>query len=48
LIHLPLSVIAAFGLAMIACHNLLDAQSFQVQGWRGPGSAVPGAGANFG
>src|SRR2546430_1129179 len=32
---------------MIACHNLLDAQSFQVQGWRGPGSAVPGAGAKL-
>jgi uncharacterized membrane protein len=47
LIHLPLRVIAAFGLTMIAFHNLLDAQLFQVQGWRGPGSAVPGAGAKL-
>ena len=39
LIHLPLRVIAGFGVAMIALHNLLD--RFHVQGWQGPGSAVP-------
>ena len=45
LIHLPLKVIAAFGVAMIALHNLLD--KFPVQGWRGPGSPVPGIGAKL-
>jgi uncharacterized membrane protein len=45
LIHLPLHVIAGFGVAMIALHNLLD--RFQVQGWRGPGSAVPSYGAKL-
>ena len=35
LIHLPLRVIAGFGVVMIALHNLLD--SFHVQGWQGPG-----------
>jgi uncharacterized membrane protein len=39
LIHLPLKVVAAFGLAMIVFHNLLD--SFVVQSWRGPESPVP-------
>ena len=45
LIHLPLRVVAGFGLLMIALHNLLD--GFHVQGWRGPGSAVPGYGAKL-
>ena len=45
IIHLPLKVIAAFGVAMIALHNLLD--KFPVQGWRGPGSPVPGIGAKL-
>jgi uncharacterized membrane protein len=45
LIHLPVKVIAAFGIAMIALHNLLD--KFPVQGWRGPGSPVPGIGAKL-
>src|SRR6267378_6541973 len=36
LIHLPLRIVAAFGIAMIALHNLLD--RFQVTGWQGPGS----------
>jgi len=40
LIHLPKSAIAAFGLLMIALHNLLD--DVHVQGWRGPGTAIPG------
>jgi uncharacterized membrane protein len=40
LIHLPLRYIAALGIGMIALHNLLD--RFQVQGWRGPNSPVPG------
>jgi len=45
LIHLPRIAIAAFGLLMIACHNLFD--SFRVQGWRGPGTPVPGLGAKL-
>jgi uncharacterized membrane protein len=45
LIYLPLKVIAGFGIALIALHNLLD--RFKVQGWRGPGSAVPGLGAKL-
>ena len=45
LIHLPLKVIAAFGIAMIALHNLLD--GVQVQGWQGPGSPVPSLGAKL-
>lgn len=39
LIYLPLKVIAALGIAMIALHNLLD--GVQVNSWQGPGSAVP-------
>lgn len=45
LIRLPLRVITALGLAMIALHNFVD--RFQVQGWRGPGSPVPGVGAKL-
>jgi len=45
LIHLPVKVVAAFGLAMIALHNLLD--RFQVAGWQGPGSPVPGFGSKL-
>jgi uncharacterized membrane protein len=45
LIHLPLKVIAGFGIAMIALHNLLD--GVQVQGWQGPGSPVPGVWAKL-
>jgi uncharacterized membrane protein len=43
LIYLPKSAIAAFGLLMIALHNLLD--SFSVQGSNGPGTPVPSIGA---
>ena len=40
LIHLPLRVVAGFGIAMIALHNLLD--RYKVQGgWQGPDSPVP-------
>src|SRR5688572_3681102 len=39
LIHLPIRVIAGFGLLMIALHNLLD--RFEVPGWNGPGTPVP-------
>lgn len=39
LIHLPLKVIGAFGIAMIFLHNLLD--RIQVTGWNGPESAIP-------
>ncbi len=45
LIHLPIKLIAGFGIAMIALHNLLD--RFQVAGWQGPGSPVPGLGAKL-
>lgn len=45
LIHLPLKVIAGFGLTMIALHNLLD--RFQVQSWQGPNSPVPSIGAKL-
>jgi len=45
LIHLPLKIIAGFGLLMIALHNLLD--SFRVQGWNGPGTPVPGIGSKL-
>lgn len=40
LIHLPLKVIAGFGLVMIFLHNLLD--KIQVQAWQGPGTPIPG------
>ncbi len=45
LIHLPLRVIAGFGLVMIALHNLFD--GFRVTGWRGPDSPVPGFAAKL-
>lgn len=45
LIHLPLTVIGGFGLAMIAFHNLLD--RYPVQGWQGPNSPVPSVGAKL-
>jgi uncharacterized membrane protein len=45
LIHLPLRVVAGFGLAMIALHNLLD--RFQVRPWQGPNSPVPSVGAKL-
>jgi uncharacterized membrane protein len=45
LIHLPLRVVGAFGILMIALHNLLD--RFHVAGWQGPGSAVPSYGAKL-
>lgn len=45
LIHLPLKVIAGFGLAMIALHNLLD--HYPAAPWRGPGTPVPSWGAKL-
>jgi uncharacterized membrane protein len=45
LIHLPLKLVAGFGLAMIALHNLFD--RFRVAGWQGPGTPVPGFGAKL-
>jgi uncharacterized membrane protein len=40
LIHLPLRVVAGFGIGMIALHNFLD--SYKVQGgWQGPDSSLP-------
>ena len=39
LIYLPKSVIAAFGLLMVALHNLLD--TIRVAGWHGPGTPTP-------
>lgn len=40
LIYLPVRFIGAFGVAVIALHNLLD--GIQVQPWRGPGTPTPG------
>ena len=45
LIHLPKSVVVVFGLLMIGLHNLTD--SFRVDGWRGPGTPIPGVGAKL-
>lgn len=45
LIHLPLKLIGFFGVAMIFLHNLLD--RFQVAGWEGPGTPIPGFGAKL-
>jgi uncharacterized membrane protein len=45
LIHLPKIVIAAFGLLMIALHNLTD--SIRVTSWRGPETPVPGVRAKL-
>jgi uncharacterized membrane protein len=45
LIHLPLRLVAAFGVGMIFLHNLLD--GIHVQGWRGPDSPVPGVWAKL-
>ena len=45
LIYLPVKVVGAFGLLMIALHNLLD--GFRVVGWSGPDAAVPGLGAKL-
>jgi len=40
LIHLPLRAVAAFGITMIALHNVLD--SVAVTQWNGPGTPIPG------
>jgi uncharacterized membrane protein len=45
LIHLPVKLVGAFGVLMIALHNLLD--RFHVTGWQGPNSAIPGYGAKL-
>jgi uncharacterized membrane protein len=45
LIHLPLRAVVWIGLVMIVGHNILD--DFRVQGWRGPGTPVPGLGASL-
>jgi uncharacterized membrane protein len=45
LIHLPLKITLAFGLLMIAFHNLLD--RFPVQGFQGPNRPMPGVGAKL-
>src|SRR2546429_4640283 len=45
LIHLPLKVVAAFGLVMIALHNLLD--RFPATPWQGPQTPVPSWGAKL-
>src|SRR5437870_5827594 len=45
LIHLPLKVIAGFGLLMIALHNWLD--RFPAKPWQGPQSPVPTWGAKL-
>jgi uncharacterized membrane protein len=45
LIYLPVKVVGAFGVVMIAFHNLLD--GFRVTGWRVPDTPVPGFGAKI-
>ncbi len=45
LIHLPLKVIAGFGLVMIATHNFFD--RFPVTPWQGPQTPVPSWGAKL-
>jgi uncharacterized membrane protein len=45
LIHLPLKVIAGFGLLMIAVHNFFD--RYPATPWRGPQSPVPSWGAKL-
>jgi len=45
LIHLPLRVVAGFGLAMIVAHNAFD--GIRVASWHGPGSPVPSASAKL-
>jgi uncharacterized membrane protein len=45
LIHLPIKIIAIFGIAMILAHNLLD--RFRLDSWRGPGTALPSLGAKL-
>src|SRR5437870_10365680 len=45
LIHLPLKIIAGFGLVMIALDNILD--RFPVKPWQGPQSPVPSWGAKL-
>ena len=39
LVHLPIRVVAALGLAMIVLHNAFD--GIRVVGWQGPASPVP-------
>jgi uncharacterized membrane protein len=45
LIHLPLRVIAAFGLAMIVLHDAFD--GIRVMSWQGPGSPAPSVAAKL-
>jgi len=45
LIHLPRIAIAAFGLLLIALHNLMD--GIRVEGWGGPESPVPAVSAKL-
>ena len=45
LVHLPLKVTAAFGLLMIALHNILD--KYPVKPWQGPQSPIPSWGAKL-
>jgi uncharacterized membrane protein len=45
LVHLPIRVIAAFGLALILLHNSFD--GIRVASWPGPGSPAPALGAKL-
>src|SRR5436190_156320 len=45
LLHLPLKVVAGFGLIMIAAHNYFD--RFRVTPWQGPGTPVPSIGGKL-
>ena len=45
LIHLPLKIVAGFGLIMIALHNIFD--RYPVSAWQGPQSPMPSWGAKL-
>jgi uncharacterized membrane protein len=45
LVHLPMRMIAAFGLALILLHNAFD--GIRVASWPGPGSPAPALGAKL-
>lgn len=47
LIHLPISLLTAFGGLMVAFHNFFDSPRFRVESWRGPETPVPGVGAKI-
>ena len=45
LIHLPVRLVAVFGILMIAVHNLFD--DFRIPPWQGPGTPIPDFGGSL-